>query len=47
MAGLRKLDRENNAKKVVSASSVVVTNYGEETKALKFLLNYLGTNSEA
>merc|ERR1712080_553080 len=37
-AGLRKLDRDNNPRKVVSASSVVITNYGEETKALQFLL---------
>merc|ERR1712137_1539937 len=46
-AGLRKLDRDNNPRKVVSASSVVITSYGEETKALQFLLNYIETNTEA
>merc|ERR1712039_581806 len=46
-AGLRKVDREGQARKVVSASSVVITSYGEETKALQFLLNYIETNTEA
>merc|ERR1712169_157557 len=46
-AGLRKVDREGQARKVVSSSCVVIKNYGEETKYLTFLLNYLETNQEA
>merc|ERR1711890_138337 len=46
-AGLRKVDREGQARKVVSSSCVVIRHYGEETKYLTFLLNYLETNQEA
>merc|ERR1712110_1283262 len=38
-AGLRKLDRDGNPRKVVSSSCVVIKNYGEESKYLTFLLN--------
>merc|ERR1711879_414322 len=46
-AGLRKLDRDGNPRKVVSSSCVVIKNYGEESKYLTFLLNYLENNQEA
>ena len=45
-AGLRKLDRDGQPRKVVSSSSVVIKNYGEESKYLTFLLNYLESNQE-
>jgi len=40
-AGLRKLDKEGQARKVVACSCVVVKNYGEDSDELKFLLEYL------
>jgi small subunit ribosomal protein S12e len=46
-AGLRKLDREGKPRKVVSTSCVVIKNYGEESKYLTFLLNYLESNKDA
>jgi hypothetical protein len=36
-AGLAKVDKEGNARKVVGCSCVVVTAYGEESKALSVL----------
>eukprot|EP00743_Colponemidia_sp_Colp-15_P000177 GILK01000204.1.p1 GENE.GILK01000204.1~~GILK01000204.1.p1 ORF type:complete len:141 (+),score=21.80 GILK01000204.1:48-470(+) len=40
-AGLCKIDKEGNARKVVGCSCVVVRDYGEESEALHFLQNYL------
>ena len=40
-AGLRKMDAEGNARKVVSCSCVCVTDYGEQSEALDFLLKDL------
>ncbi|KNH09484.1 40S ribosomal protein S12 [Perkinsela sp. CCAP 1560/4] len=37
-AGLAKFDRDNNIKKVISTSSVAVTDFGEGTKALDRVL---------
>merc|ERR1712188_250226 len=41
-AGLCKIDAEGNARKVVSCSCVCVTDYGEQSEALDFLLKDLG-----
>lgn len=38
MAGLCKIDREGNPRKVVGCSCVVVRDYGEESAALQVLL---------
>jgi len=38
--GLCKLDKEAKARKVVACSCVVVKDYGEETEALNFVLEY-------
>ena len=46
-AGLRKLDRSGQARKVVACSCVAITNYGESSKALDFLQQYLENNEEA
>ncbi|WOO79702.1 40S ribosomal protein S12 [Vanrija pseudolonga] len=42
-AGLSKIDREGNPRKVVGCSSVVITNYGVETPGLQVLLDYFKT----
>merc|ERR1712051_1067152 len=34
-------DKEGNARKVKGTSSVAIQNYGEETEALSFVLNYI------
>merc|ERR1712000_550206 len=45
-AGLRKLDRDGKPRKVVSSSCVVIKNYGEESKYLTFLLNFMESHKE-
>jgi len=39
-AGLCKIDAEGNARKVVNCSCVVVKDFGEETRALKILMEH-------
>merc|ERR1711972_882334 len=41
-AGLRKIDSDGNAKKVVGASCVVVFDHGEDSDGLNFLRNHQG-----
>ena len=43
-AGLCKIDKEGNARKVVGASCVVVKDYGPESPALTFLMEHLKNN---
>lgn len=42
-AGLCKIDREGNARKVVGASCVVVRDYGVDSQAMNVLLEYFRT----
>ena len=39
--GLCQYDKDGSAKKVKATSSVAIKNYGEETEALSFVLNYI------
>merc|ERR1712196_296948 len=41
-AGLCKIDSDGQPKKVVGASSVCITDFGEEGQAYEYLMNYLG-----
>merc|ERR1711924_569638 len=41
-AGLCKIDSDGQAKKVVVASCVAVTDFGEEGQAYEYMMNYLG-----
>ena len=41
-AGLCKIDKDGLPRKVVGASCVVVTDFGEEGEAYNFLMNHLG-----
>merc|ERR1712048_721114 len=41
-AGLCKIDSDGNAKKVVGASCVCVTEFGEEGAAYEYMMKYLG-----
>merc|ERR1711933_174009 len=41
-AGLCKIDSDGNAKKVVGASCVCVTDFGEEGTAYEYMMKYLG-----
>lgn len=42
-AGLCKIDREGNPRKVVGCSSVVVRDFGEDSQAMSVLLDYFRT----
>jgi len=44
-AGLCKLDKEAKPRKVVRCSCVVVKDFGEESEALNFVLNYMKTRA--
>eukprot|EP00929_Paragymnodinium_shiwhaense_P053656 TRINITY_DN2687_c0_g4_i1.p2 TRINITY_DN2687_c0_g4~~TRINITY_DN2687_c0_g4_i1.p2 ORF type:complete len:140 (-),score=58.52 TRINITY_DN2687_c0_g4_i1:44-463(-) len=41
-AGLCKIDSDGQPKKVVGASVVCITDFGEEGQAYEYLMNYLG-----
>lgn len=43
-AGLCKIDKEGEARKVVGCSCVVVKDYGEENEAVDVLLDYFKSN---
>lgn len=43
-AGLCKIDRDGNPRKVVGCSCVVVRNWGEESEAMNVLLEYFKTH---
>ena len=45
MCGLSKLDDEGGIKKAVRTSCCVVTDFGEETRALTVLLDFLRKNA--
>jgi len=42
-AGLCKIDKEGEARKIVGASCVCVTDYGEESEALNFLQKHIAS----
>merc|ERR1711972_464505 len=42
MAGLCKIDKDGLPKKVVGASCVAITDFGEEGQAYGYMMNYLG-----
>jgi len=42
MAGLCKIDKDGLARKVVGASCVVITDFGDEGEAYTYIMNYLG-----
>merc|ERR1712238_9806 len=47
MCGLAKLDDDGSVKKAVRTSCAVITEFGEETKALSVLLDYLQKQADA
>jgi len=47
MCGLAKLDDDGSVKKAVRTSCAVITEYGEETRALTVLLDYLQNQATA
>merc|ERR1719386_515585 len=44
-AGLCKIDKDGLPKKVVGASCVAITDFGEEGQAYDYMMNYLGKSS--
>jgi len=44
MVGLCKIDKDGNPRKVVGCSCVVVKDFGEETAAVKFVLDHIKKN---
>ena len=44
-AGLCKIDKDGNARKVVGASCVVVFDYGDESAGLNFLQEHIANNA--
>jgi len=46
MCGLAKLDEEGSVKKAVRTSCAVITDFGEETRALSILKEYLEQQAE-